>query len=94
MTSGRSPVQAWLTAPREKTKLSFSEQKEYETIESEIEKLEELCQEIDKQIAASATDFPKLMELGRKKEETEAEIERKMERYIELQDMVDSFEKK
>ena len=81
-------------APREKTKLSFSEQKEYETIESEIEKLEELCQEIDKQIAASATDFPKLMELGRKKEETEAEIERKMERYIELQDMVDSFEKK
>ena len=81
-------------APREKTKLSFSEQKEYETIESDIEKLEELCRELDEQIAASATDFPKLLELGRKKAETEAEIERKMERYIELQDMVDSFEKK
>ena len=79
-------------APREKTKLSFSEQKEYETIESEIEKLEELCREIENQITLSATDFPKLMELTGKKEETEAEIERKMERYLELQDMVDSFE--
>ena len=78
-------------APREKTKLSFSEQKEYETIESDIEKLEELCRDLDKQIAGSATDFPKLLELGKKKEEAEAEIERKMERYIELQDMVDSF---
>ena len=90
-TAAKNTTKNNYRAPREKKKLSFSEQKEYENIESEIEKLEGLCREIDKQIAASASDFSKLIELGKQKEETEAEIERKMERYIELQDMVDSF---
>ena len=78
-------------APREKTKLSFNEQKEYDNIESEIEKLEERSAELEELMAAAATDFPKLMELSKEKEEVDAEIERKMERYIELQEMVDSF---
>ena len=42
-------------------------------------------------MAGAATDFPRLMELSKEKEEVDAEIERKMERYIELQEMVDSF---
>nr|MCR5106421.1 ATP-binding cassette domain-containing protein [Eubacterium sp.] len=78
-------------APREKTKLSFSEQKEYDNIESEIEKLEERSAELEELMAGAATDFPRLMELSKEKEEVDAEIERKMERYIELQEMVDSF---
>ena len=78
---------------REKTKLSFSEQKEYDTIESEIEKLEIRYSETEKQISESATDFTQLMKLEKEKEELEAAIETKMERYIELQDMVDSFKK-
>ena len=80
-------------APREKTKLSYKEQQEYDNIESEIEKLENDCADLEKQIANATTDYSKLMELSRKKEETEAEIERKMERFIELQEMVDSFKK-
>ena len=80
-------------APREKTKLSYKEQQEYDNIESEIEKLEEECAELEKQIAAATTDYSKLMELSKKKEETESEIERKMERFIELQEMVDRFTK-
>ena len=78
--------------PREKTKLSYAEQKEYDSIESEIEELEKTCSDIERQIEQSATDFPKLIELGKKKEETEAEIERKMERFLELQEMVDRFQ--
>ncbi|MBQ8949625.1 MAG: ABC-F family ATP-binding cassette domain-containing protein [Eubacterium sp.] len=78
-------------APREKTKLSFNEQKEYDNIESEIEKLEERSAELEELMAGAATDFPRLMELSKEKEEVDAEIERKMERYIELQEMVDSF---
>lgn len=78
-------------APREKTKLSFSEQKEYDNIESEIEKLEERSAELEELMAGAATDFPRLMELSKEKEEVDAEIDRKMERYIELQEMVDSF---
>ncbi|WP_029319113.1 ABC-F family ATP-binding cassette domain-containing protein [Butyrivibrio sp. AE3004] len=80
-------------APREKTKLSYMEQKEYDNIESEIEKLEERSAELETEIAKAATDFPKLMELSKEKEEIDAEIERKMDRYVELQELVDSFSK-
>ena len=78
-------------APREKTKLSFAEQREYDNIESEIEQLEEKSAKLEEEIAKAATDFPRLMELTKEKEETDAEIERKMDRYVELQELVDSF---
>ena len=81
-------------APREKTKLSFKEQQEYDNIESEIEKLEERSAELEEKIAKAATDYPKLMALSKEKEEVDAEIERKMDRYVELQEMVDSFQGK
>ncbi|MBQ9590683.1 MAG: ABC-F family ATP-binding cassette domain-containing protein [Butyrivibrio sp.] len=80
-------------APREKTKLSYNEQKEYDNMESEIEKLEEKSAELETQIAEAATDYPKLVALSKEKEKVDAEIERKMERYVELQEMVDSFSK-
>ena len=79
---------------REKTKLSYAEQKEYDNIESEIEELENKCKEVEKQIALSTTDFTRLMQLENEKAELEATIEAKMERYIELQEMVDSFASK
>ena len=81
-------------APREKTKLSFKEQQEYDNIESEIEKLEEKSAELETKITEAATDYPKLMALSKEKEEVDAEIERKMDRYVELQEMVDSFQGK
>ena len=79
---------------REKTKLSYTEQKEYDNIESEIEELENRCNELEKEITSSSTDYTRLMQLQKDKEELEETIESKMERYIELQEMVDSFSKK
>ena len=79
-------------APREKTKLSFKEQREYDNIESEIEQLEEKSSQLEAQILEAATDYPKLVALSKEKEEVDAEIERKMNRYVELQEMVDSFQ--
>ncbi len=38
--------------------------------------------------------YPRLMALSKEKEEVDAEIERKMDRYVELQEMVDSFQGK
>lgn len=78
-------------APREKTKLTFNEQKEYDSIEAEIEKLEARSAELEKLIAGASTDYSKLMELSKEKEETDALIESRMERFIELQDMVEKF---
>ncbi len=79
-------------APREKTKLSYNEQKEYDNIESEIEKLEERSAQLEAAITEAATDYPKLISLTKEKDEVDAEIERKMDRYVELEEMVDSFQ--
>ena len=78
-------------ASREKTKLSFNEQKEYDTIESEIESLEKRSAELDDLIVGAATDFVKLTELTKEKEELELQIEQKLDRFLELQEMVDKF---
>ncbi|MCR5702347.1 MAG: ABC-F family ATP-binding cassette domain-containing protein [Lachnospiraceae bacterium] len=78
-------------APREKTKLSFNEQREYDTIEEEIEQLEARSAELDGLIVSAATDFVKLTELTKEKEELELQIEQKLNRYVELQEMVDRF---
>lgn len=80
-------------APREKTKLSFNEQREYDTIESEIESMEKRSAELDELIAKAATDFVKLTELTKEKEELELLIEQKLDRFVELQEMVDRFAK-
>ncbi len=79
-------------APREKTKLSFTEQREYDNIEAEIEELEKKSTELEGKIAEAATDYPKLVALSKEKEEVDAQIENKMNRFVELQEMVDRFE--
>lgn len=73
-----------------KLKLSFAEQKEYEHIEDDIAELEDKIETVTKELADPkiATDFVKLTELSKKKEELEANLEEKMERYMYLDDLV------
>ena len=78
-------------APNVKKKLSFKEQKEYDSIEREIEALQERSEELDGLIAKAATDFVKLNELTKEKEEVDIKLEQKIERYLELEEMVESF---
>ncbi|MEE0954362.1 MAG: ABC-F family ATP-binding cassette domain-containing protein [Eubacterium sp.] len=77
---------------RKKTKFSFREQQEYDTIEEEIERLEQLSAALEKQMEKAATDYVKLQELTEQKTETDRQIEEKMERYYELEDMKASFD--
>ncbi len=76
---------------RPKKKLSYMEQKEYDSIEGEIEALEEKCAELEEEMIKAASDYPKLSELSREKEAADELLEQKMERFLELQDMLDSF---
>ena len=76
---------------REKKKLSFKEQYDYDHIEEEIEALEKRSAELDDQIAKAASDYPRLLELGREKEALDFELERKFERFMELQELVDKL---
>ena len=93
LPDGNSKKNKKYRAPREKTKLSFNEQREYDTIESEIESMEKRSAELDELIAKAATDFVKLTELTKEKEELELLIEQKLDRFVELQEMVDRFTK-
>ncbi len=70
-----------------KLKFTFKEQKEYETIESEIAALEEKLENTEKEMALNATDFVKLEELSNIKEETENALNEKMERWEYLEDL-------
>ena len=76
---------------REKKKLSYKEQREYDNIEREIDELEEKISQIDAQILGNSDNYVQLTILSREKEELETLAEQKMERFIELQDMVDNY---
>lgn len=74
-------------------KLSYMDQKEYDHIEEEIDKLQQESDDLEKEISAQAFDYVKLAELTKKKEEVDAALEQKMERYFELQEMVENLNK-
>ena len=76
---------------RPKTRLSFKEQREYETLEPEIDRLTEESQELENQIASSATDFLRLQELTTRKAQVDEELDAKIERFLELQELVESL---
>lgn len=70
-----------------KLKFTYQEQKEYETIEEDIAALEEKLEHLDAEILKAATDFVRLNDLTKEKEETESRLEEKMERYVYLSDL-------
>ena len=77
--------------PRTKKKLSFSEQREYETLEGTIDELTALSSELEQQMLDAASDYVRLRELNEKKEAADRELDEKIGRFLELQDLVDSF---
>lgn len=74
-----------------KLKMTYNEQKEYETIESDIEKLEGKIKDLEKELANPkiSSDFVKLNSLSKEKEETENKLDEKMERYLYLEDLAE-----
>ncbi len=77
----------------DKIKFTYMEQKEYETIDDEIEKLETKVSELDEEIAKNATAYSKLAELTKEKEDVERQLEEKMERWEYLNDLAEKIEK-
>lgn len=84
----------WLASKNKEKLLKFTykEQKEFETIDEDIEKLEEKIAELDGQISKCATDFIKLNEFMQEKEKTEAKLSDKMERWVYLNDLAEKIE--
>lgn len=84
---GREAYETYRANRERKLKFSYKEQREYETIESEIEALEEKLETLDADMVKSARDFVKLNELTKEKESTEQLLEEKMERWEYLEDL-------
>lgn len=80
---------AWKEEKQKSTKLKFSykEQKEWETIDEDIAGLETAIEELDSRILEAATDYTRLGELTKEKDEKETLLEQKMERWIYLNEL-------
>lgn len=74
-----------------KLKFSYKEQKEYETIDADIAALEEKLTALEADIAGAATDYSRLTALMEQKEQTEAALEEKMERWVYLNDLAEQI---
>ncbi|WP_251390017.1 ABC-F family ATP-binding cassette domain-containing protein [Mediterraneibacter agrestimuris] len=75
-----------------KLKFSFKEQREYDTIDEEIASLEEKIEGLESAMAENATNSAKLSELLAEKEQMEQELECKMERWVDLNDLAEKIE--
>ena len=73
--------------PRQKKlKFTFQEQKDYETIETDIAGLEEKIEGLEHDILLASRDFVRLSELTGEKEKAEKELEEKMNRWMYLEE--------
>ena len=91
----KKPVKSdWKQNRQPKARFSFKEQREYETIDEEIAGLESRLADLEAGILKNASDFVKLNELTKEKEEVEEKLEEKMERWVYLNELAEMLEKK
>ena len=81
----------WKDGQTKKLKMSYKEEKEFETIESDIATLEQQIEDTDNEMLKAANDFIKLGELSAKKEELQKELEHKMDRWMYLEELADKI---
>ena len=76
-----------------KLKFTFKEQREFETIDEEISTLEQQIQNLDAQIQENSSNFVRLGELMKEKEQAEHSLDEKTERWMYLQELAEKIEK-
>ena len=88
----KSSKKTWNGGPK-KLRFTYQEQKDWDVIESQIEKLEEEIAGLEVQMEKAASDFVKLKELMDRKAQAESELDAKMERWMYLNDLAEKIEK-
>lgn len=76
----------------EKLKFSYKEQREYETIDTDVEAAEQRLTDITEQMVHAASDAVRLQELMAEQQQAEAELERLMERWTYLSELAERIE--
>lgn len=88
----KSSKNDWKQNRKEKLKFTFKEQREFETIDEDIEKLEERIASLEEEMMKNATNSGKLREIVEEKEEAEKALEEKMNRWVYLNDLAERIE--
>jgi len=76
----------------QKLKFSYKEQKEYETIDEDIARLEEQIEAVEAEINTAGADYGKLQKLTAQRDELSAALDEKMERWVYLNDLAEQIE--
>jgi len=74
-----------------KLKFTFKEQREFETVDVEIAKLEEQLAVLSERLQNDASDYVKLQDAMAQKETLEKMLEEKMERWVYLNDLAEKI---
>ena len=82
----------WKQNRPQKLKFSYKEQREFETIDDEIAALEEKLEKLDKDMEANATNSMKLREIMEEKENTQQNLDEKMDRWVYLNDLAERIQ--
>ena len=88
---GRAAYENYRANRERKLKFSYKEKQEYETIEQDILDLEDKLESLDAEMAANATNSKRLSELAAEREQTEADLEHKMERWEYLEELAEKI---
>ncbi|WP_394923391.1 ABC-F family ATP-binding cassette domain-containing protein [uncultured Robinsoniella sp.] len=75
-----------------KLKFTYQEQKDFETIDDDIEILENKLEHLEEEILESASNYGKLAELMKQKEELSEKLDDKMQRWEYLNDLAERIE--
>lgn len=88
-TEKKSSRNDWKQNRKEKLKFSYKEEREFETIDEDIEKLEEKIASLEADMMKNATNCGKLREIVEEKEAAEKALEEKMDRWVYLNDLAE-----
>ncbi len=84
-----------INTPKKQNKLSYKDQREYDSLPKEIEELEEKIEEINQCLSnPECYEQRGIVAVSKELEETEAIYEVKVERFLELEELVESFNSK
>ncbi len=83
---------AYVKQRENKVKFTYNEQKEYDEIDQVIAALEEKIEHLDVEIGKESSNYSKLNQLMNEKQEAEAQLEQKMDRWVYLNDLAEQIE--
>lgn len=90
--ASQKKIKSWKGNRPAKLKFTFKEQREYETIDEDIERLEGRIEELEGNMVEYATNSAKLSEIMKESEEAKKALEEKMERWVYLNDLAEQIE--